>query len=304
MKKGVIVLVLLGILLISPFILAQEQTQTYSGFDRFVDNIKMFFSSGDNKVQLALEIREKELNSAMINVQNQEEEKAIQNLERARNKLLIVQEKVSNEIAGGVQKNVKEVIDKLESQDNLPEEFELYKLEEEKTRLTAELVVEVEGKEGRTLTREIVKNQETGEKEVKIDVGGTEGQTKTWEIKNQIEETNTNMNNWRVEHTYAEGTGPGGESGVIVEGDEEIKTGSAEGDNGLKPEVKTDVASGGGHEDDNEVVNTDEGGLAPGTNKGDLSTDTDEGNDIITNEIEGAGEDGGDCEEGTPGCAA
>jgi len=41
--------------------------QTYSGFSKFVDNVKLFFSSGDGKVKLALDIREKELNSAIEN---------------------------------------------------------------------------------------------------------------------------------------------------------------------------------------------------------------------------------------------
>ena len=55
MKKEGVVLLLLGILLVSPLVLAQEQTQTYSGFSRFVDNVKLFFSSGDNKVDLAVD---------------------------------------------------------------------------------------------------------------------------------------------------------------------------------------------------------------------------------------------------------
>ncbi|MEA3378801.1 MAG: hypothetical protein U9Q69_04130, partial [Nanoarchaeota archaeon] len=58
-------------LLVLPLVLAQEQSQTYYGFNRFTDNVKMFFTSGDNKVGLALEIREKEVDSAIINSQNQ-----------------------------------------------------------------------------------------------------------------------------------------------------------------------------------------------------------------------------------------
>ena len=81
MKKEVTVLLLLGILLVSPLIQAQEQTQTYSGFDRFTDNVKLIFSGGDNEVRLALEIREKEVNSA-ISISKSKE--AIKNLERAK----------------------------------------------------------------------------------------------------------------------------------------------------------------------------------------------------------------------------
>jgi len=103
MKKSVIVLLLIGILLVSPLVLAQdqteeqteEQTKTYTRFNRFTDNFKLSSLEGDKKIRLALEIREKEVDSAIINIQNQGEDKAIKNLERARKKLQIVQEKVS-----------------------------------------------------------------------------------------------------------------------------------------------------------------------------------------------------------------
>ena len=60
MKKEVITFLLVGILLVSPSVLAQEQSQTYSGLNRFTDNVKMFFTSGDDKVGLALKIREED----------------------------------------------------------------------------------------------------------------------------------------------------------------------------------------------------------------------------------------------------
>ncbi|MFH1801497.1 MAG: hypothetical protein ABH804_01545 [archaeon] len=139
MKKEMIVLILLGILLVSPLILAQEQARTYSGFGRFVDNVKLFFSGGDNEVRLALEIREKEINSAIINIQNQEEDKAIQNLVKAKEKLQIVQEKVSLDNSEEVKTNVDEIVDKINQEENLSDEFDDYILEEEKTQLTAVL---------------------------------------------------------------------------------------------------------------------------------------------------------------------
>ncbi len=139
MKKRTVVLFLLGILLVSPVVLAQEQSQTYSEFNRLTDNIKMFFSSGDNKVKLALEIREKEVDSAITNIQNQEEDKAIKNLKRAKEKLQTVQEKVSLETSKEIKTNVNEIKEKISREKNLPEEFDEYILEEEKTMLTAEL---------------------------------------------------------------------------------------------------------------------------------------------------------------------
>ncbi len=153
MKKGVIIVVLLGMLLVLPLVLAQEknqsqgqtqqqgqtQAQTYSGFNRFIDNVKLTFSGGDNKVRQALEIREKEVNSAINNIQNQEEDKAIKNLERAKKKLEIVQEKVSLDTSEEIKTSAEEITDKINTNEALPEIFEDYLLEEEKTILVAEL---------------------------------------------------------------------------------------------------------------------------------------------------------------------
>jgi len=160
MKKEMIIgLLIVSILLISPIIYAEEQnqsqeqaqlqepvqtqeqnqSQTYSGVDRLVDNIKLAFSGGDNKVEKALEIRGKEVNSAMNNIQNNNEEDAIKNLKRAKKKLKIVQEKVSLNTSNKVKISVKEITDKINKEENLSDEFDDYLLEEEKTQLTAEL---------------------------------------------------------------------------------------------------------------------------------------------------------------------
>jgi len=135
MKKGIIILLLVSILLISPLV----QAQTYSGFNRFTDNVKLFFSNGDNKVKLALEIREKEVDSAINNIQNQGEDKAIKNLEKAKEKLQIVQEKVSLNTSKEIKTSVEDITTKINEKENLPDEFEDYLLEEEKTQLIAEL---------------------------------------------------------------------------------------------------------------------------------------------------------------------
>ena len=115
------------------------QAQNYSGFNKFTDNVKLFFVSGDKDVRLALEIREKEVNSAIINLQNQEEDKAIKNLERAEEKLQIVQEKVSLNTSEEIKISVDEVVNKINDEEELSEEFGDYLLEEEKTQLTAVL---------------------------------------------------------------------------------------------------------------------------------------------------------------------
>jgi len=143
MKKSVIVLLLLGILLVSPLVLAQEQAQTYSGFYRFTDNAKMFFSSGDGKVKLALEIREKEVDSAIINSQNQNEKDAIKNLERAHKRLQFINAKVSLDVVDEVKESVDEIVNKIEDKEDLSDNFDVYVLEEKKTQLTAVLTEKI-----------------------------------------------------------------------------------------------------------------------------------------------------------------
>jgi len=144
MKKGVIIAILLGILILLPLISAQ----TESNFNRFADNIKLFFYSGESKVNLALEIREKEINHALENFENNEE--ITKNIERARKKLLIVQERVSVDSANEVKTSTNNLMNKVENYKNISEEFENYILEE--------------GKEEQTLTREIIKDNRTGKK--------------------------------------------------------------------------------------------------------------------------------------------
>ncbi len=137
MKKrlglSLFVILIISLLVSMPIVSAQ----TYSGFNRFADNIKLFFSSGDNKVMLALEIREKELNSAINNARLGNDDKAIKNLESAINKLKIVQERVSPDTADKVKNNI-EKIEKENIEIDL-DYFEKYLTEEEKTKLSADL---------------------------------------------------------------------------------------------------------------------------------------------------------------------
>lgn len=115
------------------------QAQTYSGFERFIDNTKLFFSSGENKVALALEIKEKEVNSSLENAENGNLEDATTNLENAQTKLKLIQEKISLENAEKIQTTAQETAEKIS--ENISDEFKEYKLEEEKTQLSAELTL-------------------------------------------------------------------------------------------------------------------------------------------------------------------
>lgn len=221
MKKQLAVLILLGILAISPLAFAQEQTEAYSGFNRLVDNVRLFFSTGENKVRLALEIREKEVYSALNHNSNQDGSQS-KELERARKKLLIVQEKVSSENANEVKSNVDKLIKKVSDNENLSKDFKNYILEEEKTQLTAELVIETGGKEGQMLKREIVKDGATGQKRVEIVVNSEGGEQRVVEIEGKINQIKNQI------------------MGRVVE------TSNGDGGGDLKPEVEMNVEGGSG----------------------------------------------------------
>lgn len=259
MKKSLVFLVILALMLV-PLVSAQ----TYSGFNRFIDNAKLFFSSGDAKVKLALEIREKEVISAIENVQNGNEGDSTKNLLQARNKLQIVQEKVSLDVADEVRESVDEVKNKINESEGLSKDFELYYLEEEKTKLKAELVIVVEGKEN---------------------------QTKIWEVEGQIGEVNNEIKGWVVEHSVA--VDNGSSEGLTWEVKTDIASGEYGGDDGLTPEIKTYVAGEGAK---NEVVEGD-GGYAEGTVAGG-SGNTGSGDGSTNEVVEGDGGEG-DYAEGT-----
>ena len=117
--------------------------QTYSGFSKFVDNVKLFFSSGDGKVKLALDIREKELNSAIENAKTGNNEEAISNLESAKNKLKIVREKISPDTAEEIKNNIDEAKSNINENVDMNKDsssyFKEYLTEEEKTKLSVDL---------------------------------------------------------------------------------------------------------------------------------------------------------------------
>jgi len=139
MKKWMVLILLISVFLTLPLILAQEQAKTYSGFNKFVDNTKLFFSSGDKKVMLALEVREKEINSAMNNLELGKEDKAKKEIKSATNMLKIIQLKTSPEIVEEVKSNLEGTEFKIKESENLNLEFfEKYLIEEQKTKLVVE----------------------------------------------------------------------------------------------------------------------------------------------------------------------
>jgi hypothetical protein len=227
------------------------------------NNIDAGSSCFCTNVNLALEIREKEVNSAIENIQNGNEEDSTKNLLQARNKLQIVQEKVSLDVADEVKESVNEVKNKINESDGLSKDFELYSLEEEKTKLKAELVIVVEGKEN---------------------------QTKIWEVKGQLGEVNNDIKGWVVEHSTE---GNESSEGLTWEVKTDIASGDYGGDDGLTPEIKTYVA---GSNSESSVAGDGDGGYAPGTTAGGGGGSADGG---TTNEIvEGDGGEG-DYAEGT-----
>jgi len=145
MKKAgeLIAVCFIALMVLSTFASAQAQAESYSGFARFGDNIKLFFARGDDKVKLALEIRDKEVASAIENAQAGDTENAVKNLESASDKLEIVQQSASANISEEVKLSVEEIERRIAESENLTPEFKDYLenhlTEEEKTRLSAEM---------------------------------------------------------------------------------------------------------------------------------------------------------------------
>jgi hypothetical protein len=173
---------------------------------------------------MALDIREKQVNSALENFKNWDERDSSKNLEKAWKKLQLIQKKVSLNTAQEVMESSNGIRENISQEENISEEFKVYILEEEKTELTAEWVVEMNGEEGQN--------------ETNVVVNGTVGQNRTQQIETRIDEIDGEISNWVIVNEVKGEEGTGG--GLTWE----VKTEVAHGDNGLKPEVKTEVANG------------------------------------------------------------
>ena len=143
MEKRVVSSLFLMLIVLLLITMPLVSAQTYSGFSKFVDNVKLFFSSGEGKVKLALEIREKELNSAIENAKSGNNEDVVKNLEAAKNKLKIVQEGISPNVADEVRSSVESAENKINENMDINAEtsqyFNEYLTEEEKTKLSVNL---------------------------------------------------------------------------------------------------------------------------------------------------------------------
>lgn len=137
-KEGVLVILLISILLLSNF----ASAQSYSFTARVVDDARMFFADDEGKVEIALEVREKQVDAAIEEAKAGNTEEAIELLEDAKKKLEIVQEKATPDICDEIDESVDEVTKKIiENKDIDPEFSEYldgYLKEEEKTKLSAE----------------------------------------------------------------------------------------------------------------------------------------------------------------------
>jgi len=139
MKKGIISFVLLVAVVLLFVSMPIVSAKTYSGFSKFIDNIKLFFAKGDNKAELALDIREKEVSSAISNLEKGNEAKAEKNLNAASGKLKIVQKQASPDIFDEVKENINEIQNKIKESGGDYELLEEYLTEEEKTKLSIDI---------------------------------------------------------------------------------------------------------------------------------------------------------------------
>ncbi|MDP2947548.1 MAG: hypothetical protein Q8N88_05530, partial [Nanoarchaeota archaeon] len=137
MEKRLVSFVILASITLILVSMPIVSAQTYSGFSKFTDNIKLFFAKGDNKANLALDIREKEVNAAISNLEAGNTEKAEKNLNSASEKLKIIQTLASPDISADVKNNIDKIENKIKEKD-----YKLltdYLTEEEKTKLSMDI---------------------------------------------------------------------------------------------------------------------------------------------------------------------
>ncbi|PIN77894.1 hypothetical protein COV15_01210 [Candidatus Woesearchaeota archaeon CG10_big_fil_rev_8_21_14_0_10_34_12] len=139
MEKRLVSLVILLSITLLFVSMPVVSAQTYSGFSKFTDSIRLFFSSGDNKANLALDIREKEVNSAISNLEAGDTKNAEKNLNSASEKLKIVQILASPDISADVKENIDGVENKIRETKGDYELLDNYLSEEEKTKLSMDI---------------------------------------------------------------------------------------------------------------------------------------------------------------------
>ena len=137
MEKRILLIVFLAVAALLLISMPIASAQIYSGFSKFTDSIKLFFAKGDNKANLALDIREKEVNSAISNLETGNTKNAEKNLNSASEKLKIVQTLASPDISADVKENINEMKNKINENDY--ELLNKYLSEEEKTKLSMDL---------------------------------------------------------------------------------------------------------------------------------------------------------------------
>ncbi len=117
--------------------------QPYPITGKVVDDLRMFFARGDKKAEIALEVREKDINSAIENIKAGNINEAIKELERAKERLELIQKTASPDVIDKVNLSVQEVIDKIMQSKDINPEFSAYLEkhlnEEQKTQFAVQL---------------------------------------------------------------------------------------------------------------------------------------------------------------------
>ncbi|HLE06705.1 MAG TPA: hypothetical protein VI790_05090 [Candidatus Nanoarchaeia archaeon] len=139
MKSSSIKIILLIGLLLTPSIANAQELQKYSFFSRLIDGFRLFFSQGESRVDLLLEIKEKEINSAIVNAGEGNFNEAIRSLDNAKNNMQSVQGLINLNNTQKITSSVNKTINQLIKID-LPKEFNDYLIDEQVTGSSAELI--------------------------------------------------------------------------------------------------------------------------------------------------------------------
>ncbi|MFA5406283.1 MAG: hypothetical protein WC307_02910 [Candidatus Nanoarchaeia archaeon] len=113
--KAFTIILLLSLLLMPSIVQAQSGYQ-YGFFERFIDGFRLFFSDGDARVNLLLKINDKEINSAVTNLNDNNTVQANNSVNNALQNLQTIQSIVTLNTTTQVKARVNQTISQLSNQ--------------------------------------------------------------------------------------------------------------------------------------------------------------------------------------------
>ncbi|MDD5499559.1 MAG: hypothetical protein PHT91_01640, partial [Candidatus Nanoarchaeia archaeon] len=116
-----------------------DSARDYPFFERIIDSVRLFFSSGESRINELISIREKEINSAIFNAANGQTAKAASNLENAKKAVQEIQTGISSSNAEKIMQSSEAILLKINEELVSSESFDDYFSAETQALSSAEL---------------------------------------------------------------------------------------------------------------------------------------------------------------------